>query len=243
MEDGGSQSVGGQTPLACQQGPGVFDRLLLEIVAKGEVAEHLEKGVVTRGITDIVEIVVLAARTHTFLRRCSARSWRRLKAGKGVFERYHPGIDEHERRIIVRHERRARHLYVVGIAEVIEKRPANIVGRGHASAVRQCMGLRQATVWRVCDPMSPLDIDANGLSRSEPVQAQKNRRRLCPWGRAGTRRFSGLPGAAGQAAVRPLEDQIDQSASGPVIISSATSSVRPRIAASNRSQTSGFSFR
>lgn len=41
----------------------------------------------------------------------------------------------------------------------------------------------------------------------------------------------------------PLEDQSSESASGPVIISSATLSVLPRMAASNLSQISGFSFR
>ena len=44
-------------------------------------------------------------------------------------------------------------------------------------------------------------------------------------------------------ALRPLGDHMSESASGPVIISSATLSVRLRIAASNRSQTSGFSLR
>src|SRR5690606_15100476 len=39
------------------------------------------------------------------------------------------------------------------------------------------------------------------------------------------------------------EDQSSASASGPTIISSATASVRPRIAASNRSQISELSFR
>jgi len=62
------------------------------------------------------------------------------------------------------------------------------------------------------------------------------------------RRLSAFPGTPGQgereaSRMRPLEDQSSESASGPVIISSATLSVRLRIAASNRSQTSGFSLR
>jgi hypothetical protein len=44
----------------------VGDRLVLEIVAEREIAEHLEEGVVPGGVADIVEIVMLArpARTH-----------------------------------------------------------------------------------------------------------------------------------------------------------------------------------
>ncbi len=50
-----------------------LDRDVLEIVAEREVAEHLEEGVVARGIADIVEIVVLAAGAHALLRRRRAR--------------------------------------------------------------------------------------------------------------------------------------------------------------------------
>ena len=53
--------------------PGELDGALLEIVAEGEIAEHLEEGVVARGVADIVEVVVLAAGAHAFLRRGRAR--------------------------------------------------------------------------------------------------------------------------------------------------------------------------
>jgi hypothetical protein len=56
-----------------QKLPGEGDRLLLEVVAEGEVAEHLEEGVVPRRVAHIVEVVVLAARAHAFLRRRGAR--------------------------------------------------------------------------------------------------------------------------------------------------------------------------
>jgi hypothetical protein len=50
------------------QVPGSSIATFLEIVAEGEIAEHLEEGVVARGVADIVEIVVLAAGAHAFLR-------------------------------------------------------------------------------------------------------------------------------------------------------------------------------
>jgi hypothetical protein len=42
--------------------------MVLEIVAEREVAEHLEEGVMTRGIADVVEVIVLAAGAHALLR-------------------------------------------------------------------------------------------------------------------------------------------------------------------------------
>jgi hypothetical protein len=50
------------------QGPGEIDRLFLEVVAEREIAQHLEEGVVARGVADIVEVVVLAAGADAFLR-------------------------------------------------------------------------------------------------------------------------------------------------------------------------------
>src|SRR5437763_16518580 len=47
--------------------PGVFDRLLLEVVAEGEVAEHLEAGVMAGRRPDLLEVVVFAARPHALL--------------------------------------------------------------------------------------------------------------------------------------------------------------------------------
>jgi hypothetical protein len=69
LVDGGRQLRLGQAPLLGQEIPGEFDRMLLEVVAKGEIAEHLEEGVVARGKADIVEIIVLAAGAYAFLRR------------------------------------------------------------------------------------------------------------------------------------------------------------------------------
>src|SRR3546814_20255288 len=69
MIDGDRQPGGIDAPAACDQIPGEADRPLLEIVAEREIAEHLEEGVMARGIADIVEIIVLAAGADAFLRR------------------------------------------------------------------------------------------------------------------------------------------------------------------------------
>ncbi|MNI25030.1 hypothetical protein D3C73_786680 [compost metagenome] len=65
--DGYQQPVLRQVKTFGDELPGKLDRILLEIVAEGEVAEHFEEGQVAGGITDIVEVVVLAAGTHAFL--------------------------------------------------------------------------------------------------------------------------------------------------------------------------------
>ena len=70
--DGDQQLVRRQAEFLGDQVPGQLDRLFLEIVAEGEIAEHLEEGVVARGIADILQIVVLAAGAHAFLRRGGA---------------------------------------------------------------------------------------------------------------------------------------------------------------------------
>jgi hypothetical protein len=62
------QLVLGQLVDFGQQFPGVLDRVALEVVAEAEVAEHLEEGVVTRRVADVLEVVVLAAGAHALLR-------------------------------------------------------------------------------------------------------------------------------------------------------------------------------
>jgi hypothetical protein len=70
--DGDEQLVLRQAEILGDQRPGRFDRAVLEIVAEREIAEHLEKGEVPGGVTDIVEVVVLAPGAHAFL-ACRAR--------------------------------------------------------------------------------------------------------------------------------------------------------------------------
>ena len=53
-----------QAELLRHQRPGMLDRDILEVVAEREVAEHLEEGVVARGVADIVEVIVLATGPH-----------------------------------------------------------------------------------------------------------------------------------------------------------------------------------
>ena len=47
--------------------PGEANRVLLEVIAEGEIAEHLEEGVMPGGVADVFEIVVFAAGAHAAL--------------------------------------------------------------------------------------------------------------------------------------------------------------------------------
>ena len=71
--DGHHQPVFRSAVLLGDEVPGQLDRALLEVVAEREVTEHLEERVMARGVADIVEVVVLAAGAHAFLRGDRAR--------------------------------------------------------------------------------------------------------------------------------------------------------------------------
>ena len=89
-----------EPPLLGQQVPRQLDRVLLEVVAEREVAEHLEERVMAQRGPDVVEIVVLAADAHALLRRRGARVVALLAAEEHVLELVHPGVGEQQRRIV-----------------------------------------------------------------------------------------------------------------------------------------------
>ncbi len=120
-----------ETELLGDQIPGKLNGKRLEIVAKGEVAEHLEEGVVPGSVADIVEVVVLAAGAHTFLRSHGAAVWALFQPREDVLELHHPRIGEHQGRIIARDERRGRHDLMAMALEVIEKSRSNFVNADH----------------------------------------------------------------------------------------------------------------
>ena len=133
--DGCGQPVGADPPLLRQQVPGELDRAVLEIIAEREIAEHFEEGVVARGVADIVEVVVLAARADAFLRAAGRRIRPGLEPGEDVLERHHAGVDEHQRRVVLRNERRRLHPRVSVLLEIVEEGAADVVRRGHGSAM------------------------------------------------------------------------------------------------------------
>src|SRR5690606_34908521 len=132
-----------QTKLTRNEFPRQFDRILLKIVAEGEIAEHLEKGVMARSIADIVEIVVLAAGANALLSAGRAHIRSLLHPSEPVLERHHTGAGEHQGRIVARHKRAGGHdLMAVGRKIVKESGP-NLVYAAHPTLPVPC--------GRVCD--------------------------------------------------------------------------------------------
>src|SRR5216684_3068196 len=91
------------------QFPGVGDGFLLEIIAKGKIAEHLEKRVVPLRKSHIFQVVVLPARAHAFLRRGRPRVIPLFQPQKHVLELVHPRIRKQQGSVPMRHQRRAPH--------------------------------------------------------------------------------------------------------------------------------------
>src|SRR5213592_313427 len=103
--------------------PSVFDGFLLEVVTEGEVAEHLEEGVVTGGMADLLQVVVLAARPDALLAGHRARVVAPLEPLEHPLELHHPCVGEQQCGVVRRDERGARHRAVPpgGSREVVEK--------------------------------------------------------------------------------------------------------------------------
>ena len=119
--DRDQQALGRQLPDLGQQLPGPGDGFLLEVVAERPVAEHLEEGVVARGVADLVEVVVLAAGAQAALHVGRAHVAALLGAEEHVLELDHAGVGEQQGRVVARHQRRRRHDGVAFAAEEIEE--------------------------------------------------------------------------------------------------------------------------
>ncbi len=111
-----------------QQLPREADGVALEVVAEREVAEHLEKGVVPRGHSHLLQVVVLAARPYALLRRRRPREPGVLRPQEHLFERHHPRVREEQRGIVPRHQRRRGPHGVPLPGEVVEEPGADLVG-------------------------------------------------------------------------------------------------------------------
>ena len=130
--DGDQQPVFRQLPDAGQQFPGVGDGVLLEIVAETEVAQHLEEGVVARGVADLVEVVVLAAGAHAALRTDRPGVAAFLGAEEHVLELHHAGVGEQQGGIVAGHQRATGHNGVAFGREEIQEVLADLRTRARS---------------------------------------------------------------------------------------------------------------
>src|SRR6266550_1663823 len=114
--------------------PGVLDSLFLEVVSERKVAEHLEEGVVSRGMAHLLEVVVFAARPHAFLARHGPGVRPPLEPLKHALELHHPGVGEQERGIVRRDQGGAGHFLVPPGLEELQKLAADFSG-GHGGNI------------------------------------------------------------------------------------------------------------
>src|SRR5205085_2034224 len=133
------QVRGRQLQLFGDELPGEADRVALEVIAKGKVSEHLEEGVMPRGVADLLEVIVLATRSDALLHRGRASSTRRLLLPeKYSLELHHARVGKHQRRVVRRHHRRARVDDVPVLFEVLGESLADfggVHGRKYTRAV------------------------------------------------------------------------------------------------------------
>ena len=129
--DRDQQLVRRQAVFLGDQLPGQLDRQFLEIVAEGEVAEHLEEGVMPRRIPDILQVVMLTAGAHAFLRRGRTVVIALLRAGEDVLELNHPGVGEHQRGIVARHQRRRVDHFMAMLPEILQEGGSDFVRCAH----------------------------------------------------------------------------------------------------------------
>ncbi len=127
----GVHPVGGQPVDVVQQLPGPLDGLLLEVVAVGPVAQHLEHGVVVGVMTHLLQVVVLARHAQTLLRVGRTGVFARRIAQENILELVHARIGEHQRGVVLHHHRRRRHDRMALALEEVEKGPADFIRFHH----------------------------------------------------------------------------------------------------------------
>ena len=102
--DGSPKLVLWQLQHLSQELPGPRNGFLLEVVAKGEVAQHLKIGLMTGGAAYVLNI----AGTHAALAGGNASTRRLYLACKICFKRCHACTDHQQSRIIFRNQRSTR---------------------------------------------------------------------------------------------------------------------------------------
>jgi len=108
--------------------PGEADRVALEVVAEGEVPEHLEEGVVPRGEAHLLEIVVFPTRANALLRGRRPPRRQLLGAEEDALELHHPRVREEQGGIVRGDERRRGNHLVAVASEVFQEPCPNLVG-------------------------------------------------------------------------------------------------------------------
>ena len=98
---------------AGDQLPGVGDRPLLEVVAEGEVAVHLEEGAVPGGLADLLDV----QGPHALLHRGRPGPGRGLLPEEVGLEGHHPRVHEQQVGVVVQQRRTRHHRVALALEE------------------------------------------------------------------------------------------------------------------------------
>ncbi len=131
-KNGDPEFVGGQAEFFCQKRPGIVDRFLLEVRAKGKIAQHLEKRLMPARMPDVIEVIMFAAGPNAFLAARGGVVGALFPPEKNVLELVHARIDKQQRRVLSRNQRGAFDDGVATVREELEESPANLI------AVHRC---------------------------------------------------------------------------------------------------------
>ena len=113
--NGDPQLVSGQFQFFGKKFPGPGDDFFLEVIAKREVAEHLEIRLMPGRMADVLDII----RTDALLTRRDPLGRRFLLAREEGLERGHTGTDQKQGRVVMRDEGSARkHHMTAGLEEI-----------------------------------------------------------------------------------------------------------------------------
>ena len=116
------------------------DGFFLEVIAEAEVAEHLEKSVMTCGFADVFEVVMLSADTDAFLAGCRTNVRARFAPREHIFELNHPGVVEHQGGVIGGDKRGRSHDLMIVSSKIIEESTSDC--RGGQMAHGRCSRLK-----------------------------------------------------------------------------------------------------
>ena len=97
-----SRSTGISSTLV-QEFPRPGNRLLLEVVAKGEVAQHLKEGAVAGSVAHVLDV----AGADALLAGGDALAGRGHLAGEILLHRGHAGVDEQQAVVVLGNQRKA----------------------------------------------------------------------------------------------------------------------------------------
>ena len=121
-----------------------MDGLFLEVIAKREIAQHLEEGVVARGRANAGQVVVLARDAHTFLGGDGAGVRPFFLPQKHLGKLVHARVVEQQGGVVFLWQGGAGHFFVSHAPKIINKGTADLVATHVSLSVFQSVSLSVA---------------------------------------------------------------------------------------------------